>query len=97
MELRIKEVLKEKGLTSVWLASQIGITQPNTSNIVSGKSKPSLETLEKIASALNVSIIELFEANTGDLTALIDFMGKLYRVNSIYELESLILQFKGQI
>jgi transcriptional regulator with XRE-family HTH domain len=66
MELRIKEVLKEKGETAVWLAGEIGITQPNMSNIVSGKSKPSLDTLERIASALNVPISALFEQPAGD-------------------------------
>ena len=59
--LRIKEVLKEKGITIVTLSNSIGITQPNTSNIVNGKTKPSLDTLEKIANALNVPITELFE------------------------------------
>jgi transcriptional regulator with XRE-family HTH domain len=73
----------------------LGIARVNLTKTINGN--PTVETLEKIAAALNVSIIELFEANTGDLTALIDFSGKLYRVNSIYELESLILQFKGQI
>jgi len=67
MELRIKEVLKEKGLTAVWLASQIEITQPNMSNIVSGKSKPSLDTLERIADALNVPITELFIQPSTDI------------------------------
>ena len=67
MELRIKEVLKEKGITAVWLASQIGITQPNMSNIVSGKSKPSLDTLERIAVALDVPITELFEQPATDI------------------------------
>ena len=66
MEFRIKELLKAKGLTSVWLASQIGITQPNMSNIVSGKSKPSLDTLERIANALDVPITELFEQPATD-------------------------------
>jgi transcriptional regulator with XRE-family HTH domain len=61
MKLRIKEILKEKRLTAVWLASNIEITQPNMSNIVSGKSKPSLDTLEKIAAALDVPITDLFE------------------------------------
>ena len=60
MELRIKDVLKEKKVTVVSLAGMIGITQPNMSNIVNGKSTPSLETLEKIASALEVDITELF-------------------------------------
>jgi len=67
MCLRIKEVLKEKRLTAVWLASQIGITQPNMSNMVSGKSKPSLDTLERIATALNVPIVDLFEQPPTDV------------------------------
>lgn len=56
MKLRIKEVIKEKKFTVVALAGAIGITQPNMSNIVNGKSTPSLETLEKIATALGVEI-----------------------------------------
>ena len=67
MELRIKEVLKEKGLTGVWLASQVGITRPNMSNIVSGKSKPSLDTLERITSALNVPVTELLDQPATDI------------------------------
>ena len=67
MKLRIKEVLKEKGVTSVWLSSQIGITQPNMSNIVSGKSKPSLDTLERIASALGVPVTDLFAPPSTDV------------------------------
>ncbi len=61
MKLIIKDVLKEKKITAVSLASTVGITQPNMSNIVNGKSTPSLETLEKIANALEVDITELFE------------------------------------
>lgn len=61
MELRIKDVLKEKKVTVVSLAGMIGIAQPSMSNIVNGKSMPSLETLERIANALEVDITELFE------------------------------------
>ncbi len=61
MKLKIKSVLKEKRVTVVSLAGMIGITQPNMSNIVNGKSTPSLETLEKIANALDVDITELFD------------------------------------
>jgi len=67
MELRIKEVLKKKVLTSVWLASQIGVTQPSMSNIVNGKITPSLDTLERIATALNVPITDLFEQPATDI------------------------------
>ena len=61
MNLRIKEILKTKGNTAVWLASEIGMTQPNMSNVVNGKVMPSVETLGKIATALQVPITELFE------------------------------------
>lgn len=64
MELRIKEILKDQGITNISLADQVGITRPNMSNIVNGKTKPSLDTLERIASALNVHISELFEKDT---------------------------------
>lgn len=70
MELRIKDVIKEKKVTVVALAGMIGITQPNMSNIVNGKSMPSLETLEKIASALEVPITELFEQPKRDTASL---------------------------
>lgn len=68
MELRIKEVLKEKGKTAVWLAGEIGIAQPSMSNIVNNKVTPSLETLSKIATALQVPIADLFEQPTKDNT-----------------------------
>lgn len=61
MKLRIKEVCKEKKVTIISLAASIGIAQPSMSNIANDKVTPSLETLEKIASALNISITELFE------------------------------------
>nr|DAY60143.1 MAG TPA: helix-turn-helix domain protein [Caudoviricetes sp.] len=70
MELRIKDVLKEKRVTVVSLAGMIGITQPNMSNIVNGKSTPSLETLEKIANALGIDITELFEQPKTDTVSL---------------------------
>ncbi|MDH6343336.1 transcriptional regulator with XRE-family HTH domain [Parabacteroides sp. PFB2-12] len=77
MELRIKEILKKKGATAVWLAGEIGITQPNMSNIVSGKSKPSLDTLENIATALNVPIAELFEQTAQDVISCPHCGGKI--------------------
>lgn len=62
MQLRIKDVLKEKKVTALSLAEKIGIAQPSMSNIVNNKVTPSLDTVEKIADALGVPITELFEA-----------------------------------
>lgn len=60
MQLRIKEICKERGIAITKLAELVDITQPNMSNIVNGKVTPSLEKLETIANALNVHITELF-------------------------------------
>lgn len=61
MKLRVKEILKSKGVTATSLAERVGITRANTSNIINGKTHPSLPTLEKIAQAIDVDIRELFE------------------------------------
>ncbi|MFR2071843.1 MAG: helix-turn-helix domain-containing protein [Bacteroides nordii] len=59
MDLRIKEVIKEKGMTITELADKMGINRVNLSNMVNGN--PTVETLNKIADALEVSVTELFE------------------------------------
>jgi transcriptional regulator with XRE-family HTH domain len=61
MNLRIREVLKDRKITAVALAERIGIAQPSMSNIVNGKATPSLDTLERIAGALGVSVSELID------------------------------------
>jgi Predicted transcriptional regulators len=61
MGLKIKEILKEKGIAVKDLAVMIDLAAPNVSNLINGKSKPSIEVFEKIADALNVPITALFE------------------------------------
>lgn len=60
MKLRIKEIMEEKGLTSVSVAAAIGVHKVSFSNIINGKINPSVETLERIAEALEVEMWELF-------------------------------------
>lgn len=59
LSMRIKEVIKEKGLTIQSLADTMGINRVNLSSSINGN--PTVETLQKIADALNVPISELFE------------------------------------
>lgn len=61
MGLRIKDILKAKGMQVSELATLINITPQNLSKLINEKTKPSIETYEHIASALNVPITELFE------------------------------------
>ena len=60
MQLRSKEVSKSQGISITKLAELVGITQPNMSNIANGKTSPSLELLDRIATALGVTVPELF-------------------------------------
>lgn len=61
IQLRIKEICKEKGITLNMLAEKIGVSQPSISGIATGKQKPSFDTLERLSEALNVPVTELFE------------------------------------
>ena len=60
IQLRIKELCKEKGITLNQLAEKIGISQPSISGIATGKQKPAFDTLEKMADALEVTPADLF-------------------------------------
>lgn len=62
MELRIKDILKERDMTQQQFAEVLGITRSALTQQLSGK--PSLTTLEKIAEALGVEMWELFKSKS---------------------------------
>ena len=53
---RIKELIKEKGLTQAGLAEKTSITQAAISQIVNGERFPTMPVLMQIARALTVSL-----------------------------------------
>ncbi|MDR2003923.1 MAG: helix-turn-helix domain-containing protein [Prevotella sp.] len=57
--LRIRKLLKEKGLTIADVAERIGVTQSSLSQSLAGN--PTLERLKEVADILNVPITDLFE------------------------------------
>lgn len=56
--LRVKEILKKKGMTAKELAALLGITEAALSSSLSGN--PTLDRLSAIANALDVPLTELF-------------------------------------
>ena len=56
---RIRKYRKEKGLTQKQLGEKCGILEPNIRKYELNKQKPKIETLEKIANALDVNILVL--------------------------------------
>lgn len=89
---RIKEIIKEKNLKVSDIAESMGIAQPSLSNLINGKTKPSLDMLERIAEALNISIKELF-ANDG-VTGFIKVKEDIREINSITDIEKLLEELK---
>lgn len=55
----IKEQLKAKGHTQVWLAEQLGVSFSITNAYACNRKQPNLKTIFKIADLLNVSPKEL--------------------------------------
>lgn len=58
---RLKIVLVEQKKTGKWLAEQLGVSTTTTSRWCSNSAQPDLQTLNKIAQILNVSIYELIK------------------------------------
>ncbi|MDT0646330.1 helix-turn-helix transcriptional regulator [Zunongwangia sp. F260] len=63
--LRIKELLKEKGMTGKELAEKTNVSNVTISNIASGNSFPKPQILQSIAEALGVRLKDLFAAEEG--------------------------------
>jgi len=60
---RIKEVLKQKGIKQTWLADKLGKSYNMVNGYVQNRQQPRLETLNKIATILEVDVRELIASN----------------------------------
>lgn len=59
MDLRIKDICNQKGITMKQLAESMGIAATSLSRSLNNN--PTIDTLQKIADALGVHLVELFE------------------------------------
>lgn len=60
VQLRLKEILQSKGLKQTDLARDLGVTAVTVNSWTTGRRLPTLETLDRIATLLQVPITELF-------------------------------------
>lgn len=60
MKYRVREIRKEKGLTTYELAEKAGITRATLWKIELGEADAKISTLQSIANVLNVGVEELF-------------------------------------
>lgn len=86
--LIIKEIIKSKGYSVTSLAERIGMTQVSLSRIINGN--PTVETLEKIAHALDVDVRDLFRPTKPSETIHVIRDNKLTTFNSLEEFRSYV-------
>lgn len=94
LQLRIKELCKERGITLNTLAERIGVSQPSISGLATGKQKPSLDTLEKLSQALNVEVGELFTPKN-DFIAFVRTNGQTHTFTSVEDLREYVITSEG--
>lgn len=79
MELRLKEILAQKGITLKDFAATSGISQSNLSNYINGNISPTLDTLKKIATHLGIDVVELFKEKD-DVELFCKYNGVMYPI-----------------
>jgi len=94
--LRIKELLKEKSLTSKDLASKLEITENGLSLVINGKRQPRFELLEAIAEKLNVDMWQLFAGSGSGLNGFVEYAGVVHRIRSVQDIEKLLEEIRGK-
>ena len=80
MELRLKEILAQRGITLKDFAQMSGISQSNLSNYLNGNISPTLDTLKKMAAFLEMDVVELFREKD-DIGLYAKHDGILYPIN----------------
>lgn len=88
MRFRILELCKEAGINQTELADRIGLSRVGLSKAINGN--PTVDTLERIAAALNVPITELFSTDKQELCGHVEYKGIIYRINSFDDLEKVL-------
>lgn len=98
----IRKCRKEAGLTQKELGERAGIAEPTIRKYESNRLNPKIETLQKIADALNVNVSELSDnvqhthilstkelsaLNLGQLHSLLDLYAEMCRRNPSRELQ----------
>lgn len=64
--IRLREIRERRGLTQMELSQLAGVSQSIISNIENGCVSPTVRVLQKLARALDVSVIEFFSEDQSE-------------------------------
>lgn len=89
-ELRVKELLKERGMMMKDFAEQIGISRETLTRALQGN--PQYSTLKTIADGLGLSVRDLFKPREEEQTlqGVITYKGEAYVIRSVGDIEELL-------
>ena len=88
--LRIKELLKDRGITSKEMAGYLDIAEPSLSRIITERQQPRFDLLQQIAERLNVEVWQLFKGSEKALEGYVKYRGTLYQIQTKKDLEELL-------
>ena len=86
-KFRVKAICKEQGITLAELAERIKISPSALSQMLNG-ANPSLNTMERIADALNVDLTDIFERQNP--SGYIIYKDETYMINSKKDIEKML-------
>ena len=91
--MRIKQLIKEKGITVAQVALRMGVTPPSLSRAINGNT--TVEMLNRIAVALDVPVTDLFDVHA-ELYGLVQFNGKTYKIDSDQALQKFFTDYQAE-
>ena len=92
-KLRVKEIVKQKGLTLVKVAEMLEIHPVNLSTTLNGN--PTLSTLSRIAEVLQVEVTDLIETeNKPIVSGFVKVDGEVIEITSVADLEKALEKAK---
>jgi transcriptional regulator with XRE-family HTH domain len=96
MDIRLKEILEEKGISLTTLAEKTGIEKGNLSSIANNKKNPTIETLQKISNSLDIPIWQLFvnSRDENNYTLICQKENIFYNAKNIDEIQTIINTIK---
>ena len=93
-KLRVKEIVKQKGLTLAKVADMLDVHPVNLSTTLNGN--PTIATLEKIANVLEVDFVELFEReDKPTISGFVKVGNDVMEISSVADLEKATEKAKG--
>ena len=92
-KLRVKEIVKQKGLTLAKVAEMLDVHPVNLSTTLNGN--PTLSTLSRIAEVLQVEVTDLIETeNKPDVSGFVKVNEEVLEITSVADLEKALNKAK---